>query len=180
MIRRLLILASVILPSYAFPAEINWPPKNPNELIGTIGCDYPERENIGNFTQVFNNAEFYLLYRKSGERNFVMLMKKRSNQWCDAEVVSAIEIPPITEKIRIPNQEYDKYAVSFSCRYFDVEWKSLEHAIGILDQTLPSGYFVPSSAWMVDTKNESLTPVDSDLVACARFSIHDSRGHPDA
>ena len=45
-------------------------------------------------------------------------------------------------------------------------------------KTAKSGYFMPWKAWRVDAAEGKLIPVDNDLVACARFSIDDDRGHP--
>jgi hypothetical protein len=102
-------------------------------------------------------------------------MKKRSAQWCDAVVVAALRLPRFPEKMRMPEVR-DRFALEFSCRYLGVEWSSTIHAFGIMDQRLPSGYFMPRKAWRVDIPEQSIVPVDSDLVSCARFSVHDDRG----
>ena len=174
------LMLSLLVASSTFAADALWPPKNPADLIGRVGCDFPEDSGIGLYgVPVFGQPDFRLEYRKKGRsRQYVMLMKRRGAEWCDAVVVSAVELPRRPERMRVGNELYDRYAVSLECRYFGVEWTTTAQAFGILDQRLSSGYFLPWRAWRVDTAEGKLTPVDNDLVVCANFSIHDSRGNP--
>ena len=167
------------MPSGVSAADLPWPPRNAAELIGRVGCDFPEDSRVGlNSVPVIGESSYRLDCRKKAEsRQYVMLMRKRGNEWCDAVVVAAVQLPRHPEKMRISNEVSDRYVVSLECRYFGVEWTTNVQAFGILDQRLPSGYFAPWKAWRVDTAEGKLVPIDNDLVVCARFSIDDDREH---
>jgi len=173
------VMFSVLVASSTYAADVAWPPKTATDLIGRVGCDFPEDSRIGLYgSPVFGQADYRLEYRNKGEsRQYVMLMKKRGEEWCNAVVVAALQLPRHPEKMRI-SEVRDRYVVSLECRYFGVEWTTTGQAFGILDQRLPSGYFLPWKAWRVDTAEGKLVPVDNDLVVCARFSMDDDRGHP--
>ena len=173
----LCILLSLFV-SQALADEVPWPPNGAAELIGRIGCDFPRSAGIGFYALPVSGHDAYRLeLRKKGdEHQYVMLMKKRSAQACDALVVAALRLPRYTEKKIIAGELRDRFAVAFECRYLGVEWSNSEAAFGMVDQSLPHGYFMPRRAWRVDVRAEKLLPVDRDLVTCARFSVHDARG----
>jgi hypothetical protein len=170
------ILLALVAP-LASAESVPWPPKDTAELVGRVGCDFPSGSGIGSHSvPVFGHAAYRLDYRKKGEsQQFVLLMKKRGTESCDAVVVAALRLPRYPEKMK----EYevrDRFVVDFDCRYLGVEWTTNSQAFGIVDQRLASGYFMPRKAWRVSIPEESFVLVDSDLVTCARFSAHDDRG----
>jgi hypothetical protein len=160
----------------AFADEVPWPPKTPAELVGRVGCDFPNESEVGRFSVPVVGQEAYRLdYRKKGEsRQYVLLMKRRGTEWCDAVVVAALRLPRYSEKMKL-YEVRDRFEVAFECRYLGVEWTANTQAFGMMVQRLLSGYFMPRKAWRVSLPEERFIPVDHDLVICARFSAHDER-----
>jgi hypothetical protein len=175
--RRLIAGALVLAALNTFADGVPWPPKEPAELVGRLGCDFPNESGVGFYSvPVFGHEAYRLDYRTKGEsQQYVLLMKKRGTELCDAMVVAALRLPRYPEKMK----EYevrDRFMVDFDCRYLGVEWTTNTQAFGIVDQLRPSGYFMPRKAWRVNIPEENFTAVDRDLVTCARFSAHDNRG----
>ena len=175
--RLLIACTSAPIAFSTFGEEVSWPPKVAADLVGWVGCDFPSESRVGFYSVPVLGQEAYRLdYRKNGEsQQYVLLMKRRGAESCDAVVVAALQLPRFSEKIKL-YEVRDRFAIDLDCRYLGVEWTANAQAFGMVDQGLPSGYFMPRKAWRVSLPEERFVPVDHDLVMCARFSAHDDRG----